>query len=225
MEKSILIVDDEMRMRKLISDYFKREGFNIYEAENGLDALEKFKKYVFDLIILDIMMPYMDGYDVCKEIRKTSNVPIIFLTAKGEEDDKLLGYALDADDYVTKPFSPKVLVAKSKAILKRDTIPNKNRTLLDRGGISIDTASHRVFVEKNEVNLSPKEYQILLYFIKNEDIVLSREKLLDSLWGYDYDGDLRTVDTHVKRLREKLGNFSNLIATVRGSGYRFEVKN
>lgn len=219
--KTILIVEDESRMRKLINDYFTREGFKVIEAENGVEGLEKFKENNINIIILDIMMPLLDGFKVCTEIRLSSDVPIILLTAKSEENDKLTGYELGADDYVTKPFSPKVLVAKAKALLKR-VEPLLNETLTT-DGILINPLSHEVSVNKIVVNLSPKEYDLLLFLVSNKGIVLTRDKLLDKVWGYDYEGDLRTVDTHIKRLREKLNEKSYLVSTVRGIGYMFEA--
>lgn len=219
----ILVVDDEVRMRKLIKDYFKREGFEVSEADNGITALDTFSKGSFDLIILDIMMPFMDGYAVCKEIRKKSSIPIIFLTAKSEDEDKLTGYSLEADDYMTKPFSPKILVAKAKAIIKRNIGLNDNNKIIING-IEIDEASYRVTVNGEELTLSKKEYEILLYFLKNKNIVLTRENLIENIWGYDFEGEIRTVDTLVKRLREKLLDKADMIVTVRGVGYKFEVK-
>lgn len=219
----ILVVDDEVRMRKLIKDYFKREGFEVSEADNGITALDTFRKGSFDLIILDIMMPFMDGYAVCKEIRKKSSIPIIFLTAKSEDEDKLTGYSLEADDYMTKPFSPKILVAKAKAIIKRNIgLSDNNKIIIN--GIEIDEASYRVTVNGEEITLSKKEYEILLYFLKNKNIVLTRENLIENIWGYDFEGEIRTVDTLVKRLREKLLDKADMIVTVRGVGYKFEVK-
>ncbi|MBC8060913.1 MAG: response regulator transcription factor [Clostridiaceae bacterium] len=226
MDKTVLIVEDEGRMRHLISDYLKREGLKILEAENGIQALEIFKREKIDLIILDIMMPLMDGYEVCTNIRAHSDVLIIMLTAKSEEDDKLLGYGLGADDYQTKPFSPKVLTAKVKALLKRSELGESKS---DNGITRIDTLeinelSHNVSLDGDRIDLSPKEYDLLLYLAKNHGIVLSRDKLLTNVWGYDFDGDLRTVDTHVKRVRQKLGNKADIITTVRGSGYKLEAE-
>ncbi|HBC95750.1 MAG TPA: DNA-binding response regulator [Clostridium sp.] len=225
MSRTILMVDDEERMRVLIEAYLKHEGLNVILAENGRDALEKFKNNHVDLVVLDIMMPIMDGWATCRELRKISNIPIIMLTARAEDEDQLLGFQLGTDSYVTKPISPKILVAKIKALLKRvydeDSTVKKNIY----GGIFIDKEGHEVKVDGKSVYLSPKEFELLYYLIKNKDIVLSREKILDSVWGLDYCGDLRTVDTHVKRLREKLGAKAYLITTVRGIGYKFEVKN
>ena len=229
MNKTILIVEDEERMRKLLRDYFKSSGFSTLEAENGVEALKVFKENKIDLLILDIMMPYMDGFTVCNKVRKTSETPIIILTAKGEEEDKLLGYELGADDYVTKPFSPKILVAKAKALLKRSSSvemdnSQNNLNIMSFNGLKINEASHVVTINGEEILLSPKEYDLLLYFAKNVDIALSRDTILDKVWGFDYFGGLRTVDTHVKRLREKLKDKSDYIVTVRGSGYKFEVR-
>lgn len=194
MEQSILIVEDEERMRKLLKAYFIKSGYKIYEAENGINALEVFKNNRVDLIILDIMMPYMDGWTVCKNIRKNSDVPIIILTARSEEDDKLLGYELGADDYVTKPFSPKVLVAKGKALLKRSSSKNNTEwSIMSYNGLEINELSHEVKIDGEDAVLSPKEYDLILFFAKNEGIALSRDTILDKVWGYDYYGGLRTV--------------------------------
>ena len=223
MKKSILIVEDEIRIRFLIRDYFINENFNVYEAEDGEKGIEAFSKEKIDLIILDIMMPKMDGISFLKKIRSVSSVPVILLTAKSEEDDKLQGYEVGADDYMTKPFSPKVLVAKSKALLKR-TRTDIDSSSQDFNGLTINKMSHEVKVNETEISLSPKEYELLLYLISNEGIALSRDTILDNVWGIDYYGDIRTVDTNIKRLREKLLDKANYIVTVRGSGYKFEVK-
>ncbi|GAB6150687.1 response regulator transcription factor [Clostridium novyi] len=220
----ILIIEDEERMRKLLKDYFKRSGFSVLEAEDGVKGLKVFKENSVDLVILDIMIPYLDGWTVCKSIRQNSKVPIIMLTAKSEEEDKLLGYELGCDDYVTKPFSPKVLVAKVKALLKRSGIEEKETNIKNYNGLYINKLSNEVKIHGEIVNLSPKEYDLLIFFVNNIDIVLSRDTILDKVWGFDYDGGLRTVDTHVKRLREKLKEKSNYIVTVRGKGYKFEVE-
>ncbi len=230
MNKTILIVEDEERMRKLLRDYFKSSSFEVLEAANGVEALDIFKENKVDLLILDIMMPYMDGFTVCNKVRKTSETPIIILTAKGEEEDKLLGYELGADDYVTKPFSPKVLVAKAKALIKRssvvdiDTDINKQSNIVDFNGLIINETSHSVTINGEEIQVSPKEYDLLLYFAKNKGVALTRDIILDKVWGFEYYGGLRTVDTHVKRLREKLRDKADYIVTVRGSGYKFEVR-
>ncbi|MFL0250784.1 response regulator transcription factor [Clostridium neuense] len=222
MEK-ILVVEDEDRMRKLISTYLKRETYEVLEAADGIEAIDIFNSEEISLAILDIMIPLVDGWRVCRTIREKSSIPVIILTAKSEEEDKLLGYELGADDYVTKPFSPKVLVAKVKVLLKRvnaKELGSEN----DFDGLTINEASHEVMLQGNQIYLSPKEYELLIYFSKNAGIVLSRDKILDNVWGKDYYGDLRTVDTHVKRLREKLQDKAYLVNTVRGSGYKFEVK-
>jgi len=219
--KKILIVEDESRMRRLISDYLKREGYVIIEAENGKKALEIFNSDKIDLIILDIMLPEYDGWTVCREIRKSSNVPIIILTARSEESDELFGFDLGADEYITKPFSPKILVARVRALLKRSY--KRVSSKMSFNGLEVDIAAHKVFVEGKEIEMTPKEYELLVYMIENEGTALSREQILNNVWGYDYFGDLRTVDTHVKRLRIKLKGKSKYIQTVRGVGYRFEV--
>ncbi|MBY0754929.1 response regulator transcription factor [Clostridium sardiniense] len=223
MKKSILIVEDEIKIRFLIRDYFLKENFNIYEAGDGEIGLEVFSREKIDLIILDIMMPNMDGFTFLEKIRSVSSVPVILLTAKAEEEDKLQGYEFGADDYMTKPFSPKVLVAKSKALLKR-TRKDVDSSSQDFNGLIINKLSHEVKVDNEIISLSPKEYELLLYLISNEGIALSRDTILDNVWGIDYYGDIRTVDTNIKRLREKLLNKSSYIVTVRGSGYKFEVK-
>lgn len=222
MKKNILIVEDEFRIRFLLRDYFNTEDFRVFEAENGQIALDIFKENKIDLIILDIMMPVMDGLTTLEKIREVSTLPVILLTAKGQEEDKLQGYDFGADDYITKPFSPKVLVAKVKALLKR-TRDDIDSSTQDHGGILINKLSHEIKINDTILSLSPKEYELLLYLIDNESIALSRDNILDNVWGIDYYGDIRTVDTNIKRLREKLGDKSNYIITVRGSGYKFEV--
>ncbi len=225
MSRTILIVEDEYRMRHLIAGYLNKEGFNVIEAVDGIDALEKFKPGKVDLILLDIMMPRLDGLAVCSAIRKQSNVYIILLTAKSQEEDKILGYEIGADDYITKPFSIKVLIAKVKALIKRlDTNTSLNNDIYEIGGLVINELSHSVAVDSESIDLSPKEYDLLLYLVKNQGILLSRDTILNGVWGYDYDGDLRTVDTHIKRLRQKLKGIAYLISTIRSGGYKFEVK-
>lgn len=220
--KKILIVEDESRMRRLISDYLKKDGYSILEAEHGRRAIEVFSDNDVDLVILDIMLPEFDGWTVCRKIRETSSVPIILLTARSEESDELFGFELGADEYITKPFSPKILVARVKTLLRR-AYPS-NKSILIFNGLLIDDSAHKVFVNDLEIDLTPKEYELLCFLAENAGIALSRETILIKVWGYDYFGDLRTVDTHVKRLRVKLDNQSDFIQTVRGVGYRFEVQ-
>lgn len=223
MKKTILIVEDEIRIRFLIRDYLLKENFTVIEAENGLEALDLFKTNKIDLMILDIMMPKMDGLTVLNKIREISTVPVVLLTAKSQEEDKLQGYEYGADDYMTKPFSPKVLVAKIKALLKRSREEIDSSTQ-DYNGLSINKLSHEVKLNGELLSLSPKEYELLIYLVEHESIALSRDNILDNVWGLDYYGDIRTVDTNIKRLREKLQDKSSYIVTVRGSGYKFEVR-
>lgn len=223
MRKSILVVEDEIRIRFLLRDYLLKDGFSIFEASNGEEALEIFSKEKIDLVISDIMMPKMDGISMLEKLREVSTVPVILLTAKEQEEDKLLGYEYGADDYITKPFSPKVLIAKVKALLKR-TKEDVDSSSQDYNGLTINKLSHEVKIDGKEILLSPKEYELLIYLITNEGIALSRDNILDNVWGIDYYGDIRTIDTNVKRLREKLLDKANYIVTVRGSGYKFEVK-
>lgn len=221
-----MIVEDELRMRILLRDYFKKEGFNIVEADNGELALNMFDIEKPDLMILDIMMPKLDGLSLCRYIRQKSTVPIIFLTAKSEEEDKLLGFELGADEYVTKPFSPKILVARCKSLLKRvDGTLGVSDDTFKIGDLFINLSSRTLKIDEEDIMLSPKEFTLLAYMLENKDIVLTRDALLDNVWGFDYDGDYRTVDTHIKRLREKLGQKSNYITTIRGIGYKFQVPN
>lgn len=221
-----MIVEDELRMRILLRDYFKKEGFNIVEADNGELALNMFDIEKPDLMILDIMMPKLDGLSLCRYIRQKSTVPIIFLTAKSEEEDKLLGFELGADEYVTKPFSPKILVARCKSLLKRvDGTLGVSDDTFKIGDLFINLSSRTLKIDEEDIMLTPKEFTLLAYMLENKDIVLTRDALLDNVWGFDYDGDYRTVDTHIKRLREKLGQKSNYITTIRGIGYKFQVPN
>lgn len=224
MNENVLLVEDEPRYREIVSDYFKKEGFVIHEAANGKDAMEIFDEKEISLVILDIMIPKLDGWSVCRRIRKVSDVPIIMLTARSEEDDMLMGYDLGADDYVTKPFSPKILVVKAKALLKRINGGKRaTNDVREVGGIEIDMLAHTVKINNSLMDLSPKEYELLLYMIKNEGIVLTRENILDNIWGYTYYGNLRTVDTHIKKLRSKLGEKAEYIHTIIKAGYKFEV--
>ncbi len=219
----ILIVDDEQRMRKLVRDYMIREGYIVLEAANGRQALDIFNtEQNIALIILDVMMPEMDGWQLLSEIRKTSRVPIIMLTAKSDERDELRGFELGVDEYVTKPFSPRTLSARVNAILRR-TIGSAAEKHLEAGGIVMDKSAHIVTIDGNPVDLSFKEFELLQYFMENNGIALSRERILNSVWNYDYYGDARTIDTHVKKLRSKLGDKASLIKTVWGIGYKFET--
>ncbi|MBR1416914.1 MAG: response regulator transcription factor [Bacilli bacterium] len=217
----ILVVDDEELIRNVIKEYLTIEGYKVDEAEDGNIAINKAKTNNYDLIIMDIMMPNKDGFSAIKEIKEDKNVPCIMLSARGEEYDKLLGFDLGIDDYVTKPFSPKELVARIKAILKR---VNNEEEKYKFGGLTVDDKAHVVLVNEKEINLTPKEYDLLKYFIKNKNIALSREQLLSAIWGYDFYGDDRTIDTHIKTLRKNLLEYGNLITTVRGMGYKFEYK-
>ena len=217
----ILIVDDETRMRKLIRDFLVRSNYEVLEAGDGEEALEVFyKNQDIDLILLDIMMPKLDGYEVLSEIRENSKVPVIMLTAKSDEKDELKGFELGVDEYVTKPFSPKVLVARVEAILKRSGAL-ENEEKVESNGILIDKTAHRVTIDGKEIELSFKEFELLSYFVENKGIALSREKILNSVWNYDYFGDARTIDTHVKKLRAKMGEKGDLIKTIWGMGYKF----
>ena len=219
----ILVVDDESRMRKLVKDFLEREGYSVLEAGNGLEAMDIFyANQGIALVILDIMMPKMDGWQVCREIRQTSKVPIIMLTARSDERDELQGFELGVDEYISKPFSPKILVARVSAILRRVRGIEKEAAV-DAGGIKIDKAAHVVEIDGTQIELSYKEFELLAYFVENQGIALSREKILNNVWNYDYFGDARTIDTHVKKLRSKLGDKGDYIKTVWGMGYKFEV--
>ena len=219
----ILVVDDESRMRKLVKDFLVKQNYEVLEAGDGAVALDIFFEHQdIALIILDVMMPKMDGWQVCKEVRNYSKVPIIMLTAKSDEQDELLGFQLGVDEYVTKPFSPKILVARVEAILGRTNQVSEAESM-EYGGIQIDKAAHVVTIEGKTVDLSFKEFELLTYFMENKGIALSREKILNSVWNYDYFGDARTIDTHVKKLRSKLGSKGDMIKTIWGMGYKFEV--
>ena len=219
----ILVVDDESRMRKLVKDFLTREGYTVLEAGDGLEAMDVFyADKDISLISLDVMMPKMDGWQVCREIRESSKVPIIMLTARSEERDELQGFELGVDEYISKPFSPKILVARVNAILRR-TLGNTDGDVLEAGGIVIDKAAHIVKLDGKQIDLSYKEFELLTYFVENQGIALSREKILNNVWNYDYFGDARTIDTHVKKLRSKLGDKGEYIRTIWGMGYKFEV--
>lgn len=219
----ILVVDDESRMRKLVNDFLTKKGYEVIEAADGEEAVEKFyMDKEIDLIILDVMMPRMDGWEVCREIRKESKIPIVMLTAKSEEHDELLGFELGVDEYISKPFSPKILVARVDALLRRSNKLDAS-DLVEAGNIVIDKTAHQVKVSGTPIELSFKEFELLLYFIENKGIALSREKILNNVWNYDYFGDARTIDTHVKKLRSKLGASGEYIKTIWGMGYKFEI--
>ena len=220
----ILVVDDESRMRKLVKDFLVRRGYTVLEAADGMEAMDYFyEDKDIALVILDVMMPKMDGWQVCREIRMHSKVPIIMLTARSEERDELQGFDLGVDEYISKPFSPKILVARVEAILRR-TQGSGNTDEISAGGIVVDKAAHTVMSDGSPVDLSFKECELLTYFIENQGIALSREKILNNVWNYDYFGDARTIDTHVKKLRSKLGDKGEYIKTIWGMGYKFEVE-
>lgn len=220
----ILVVDDESRMRKLVRDFLVKHDFDVVEAGDGEAALDLFyEDKDIALIILDVMMPKMNGWEVCREIRESSKVPIIMLTARGDERDELLGFELGVDEYISKPFSPKILVARVEAILRRTGVSGAEN-VISAGGIVIDKAAHLATVDGKTMELSFKEFELLTYFLENEGIALSREKILNSVWNYDYFGDARTIDTHVKKLRSKMGEKGEYIKTVWGMGYKFEVE-
>ena len=219
----ILVVDDESRMRKLVKDFLTKKGFTVIEAGDGEEAVDKFFEVKdIALIILDVMMPKMDGWQVCREIRQYSKVPIIMLTAKSDEKDELQGFDLGVDEYITKPFSPKILVARVEAILRRSNVLAADDTM-EAGGIELNKAAHEVLIDGKSVELSYKEFELLAYFMSNQGVALSRERILNNVWNYDYFGDARTIDTHVKKLRSKLGAKGEYIHTIWGMGYKFEV--
>lgn len=218
----ILVVDDEARMRKLVKDFLTNKGFTVIEAGDGEEAVDTFfAQKDIALVLLDVMMPKMDGWEVLKTIRKYSQVPVIMLTARSEERDELQGFSLGVDEYISKPFSPKILVARVDAILRRSNVVSTEN--MDVGGICIDKAAHQVTIDGREIELSYKEFELLSYFVENQGIALSREKILNNVWNYDYFGDARTIDTHVKKLRSKMGKKGDYIKTIWGMGYKFEV--
>lgn len=218
---NILIVEDEKNMQDIISEYIRRDGHTIFTADDGVDALMILKSTPMDLMILDIMMPHIDGFFVCKTAREISDLPIIMLTAKSDEEDKLKGYEYGADDYMTKPFSPKILVAKANALLRRSSASSCDS--VSAGKLTVIPTSHKVFLDGNEITLTHKEYELLYFLITNQGQVFSREQLLNRIWGYDFEGNTRTVDTHIKTLRQKLGGEGKNIVTLIRSGYKFEV--
>ena len=225
----ILVVDDESRIRSIIKKYAEFEGHTVTEAADGMEALHLCRTNEFDMVIMDIMMPELDGFSACREIRKISQIPIIMLSARGEEYDKINGFELGIDDYVVKPFSPKELMLRIEAVMKRvtraSTDPMKKENVvveLDNGGLRADITARLVFIDGERIDMSPKEYDLFFYMLENRNIALSREKLISDVWGYDFYGDVRTLDTHIKLLRKSLGRYANLIVTLRGVGYRFE---
>ncbi|MDK2799103.1 MAG: hypothetical protein PWQ70_722 [Clostridiales bacterium] len=221
----ILVVDDEDKIRNVIKIYLNSEGYAVEEANNGKNALDKIKTTHFSLIILDVMMPEIDGWTVCREIRKSSSVPIIMLTARGEEYDKLFGFDLGVDDYIVKPFSPKEMIARVKALLRRsgNKASKSGQTFIEVGQVKVNPVSKQAFISDKELILTPKEFELLYFLVQNPERVFNREQLLTSVWGYDFFGDSRTVDTHIKQLREKLGDYKHYIHTVWGTGYKFNV--
>ncbi|MBR5165777.1 MAG: response regulator transcription factor [Ruminococcus sp.] len=221
----ILIVDDEVNIRKVVREYAEFEGYEITEAENGMEAVSLCHENDYDLIIMDVMMPRLDGYSACKEIHKTKNIPVIMLSARGEEYDKLFGFEIGVDDYVVKPFSPKELMARVKVALKRSkqsSDPNQIDKFVFEG-LEVDIAGREVYVNGQKASMTPKEYDLLFYLVRNKNIALSRDQLLEEVWGYDFFGDDRTVDTHIKMLRNSLGEYRKFIVTLRGMGYKFEA--
>ncbi|MBQ1518459.1 MAG: response regulator transcription factor [Ruminococcus sp.] len=221
----ILVVDDEVNIRKVVREYAEFEGYEVTEAENGMEAVNLCHDNDYDLIIMDVMMPRLDGYSACKEIHKSKNIPVIMLSARGEEYDKLFGFEIGVDDYVVKPFSPKELMARVKAVLKRNT-RQENDAQLDKyvfEGLEVDISGREVYVNGEKASMTPKEYDLLFYLVKNKNIALTRDKLLEEVWGYDFFGDDRTVDTHIKMLRNSLGEYRKFIVTLRGMGYKFEA--
>lgn len=222
MNNKILVVDDESRIRKIIRDFLVRKGYVVCEAEDGEAALDIFcSNNDIDLIIMDVMMPKMDGWQLCKEVRKLSKVPILMLTAKSEEQDELKGFELGVDEYISKPFSPKILTARVNALLRRTT--GDDEEILDIAGITVNKIAHTVTIDGKEIDLSFKEFELLTYFMENRGVALSREKILNNVWNYDYYGDARTIDTHVKKLRSKMGEKGKFISTIWGMGYKFEA--
>ena len=219
----ILVVDDEKMIRNVIKEYAEFDGFEVTEAEDGMEAVEICRREDFDLIVMDIMMPRLDGYSAIKEIRKTKQIPVIMLSARGEEYDKLFGFEIGIDDYVVKPFSPKELLARIKAVLKRAAAKEQPMDIIRYEGLEINVTGREVSVDGKPVSLTPKEYDLLFYLVRNKGIALSREKLLEEVWGYDFFGDDRTVDTHIKMLRNSLGEYRKFIKTLRGMGYKFET--
>ena len=226
---NILVVDDEARIRSIIKKYAEFEGYTVTEAGDGMEAVRLCRTQSFDIVIMDIMMPELDGFSACREIRKSSNIPIIMLSARGEEYDRINGFELGIDDYVVKPFSPKELMLRIEAVMKRvrrtytDNVKKENIVIsIDNGGLRADVTARLVFIDGERVDMSPKEYDLFFYMLENKNVALSRERLISDVWGYDFFGDVRTLDTHIKLLRKSLGKYAGLIVTLRGVGYRFE---
>ena len=221
----ILIVDDESDIRNVVKEYAEFEGYEVAEAEDGMQAIEAVKNNDFDIIVMDVMMPKLDGYSACKEIKKIKSIPVIMLSARGEEYDKLFGFEIGVDDYVVKPFSPKELMARIKVVMKRNAAPAEHSSeKLKFEGLEIDMAGREVYVNGQKTSMTPKEYDLLFFLVKNKNLAMSRDKLLESVWGYDFFGDDRTVDTHIKMLRNSLGEYRKFIITLRGMGYKFEAE-
>ena len=218
----ILVADDEQKIREVIREYAEFEGHEVSEAVDGMQVVEMAKSTDYDIIILDVMMPKLDGFSACKEIRKVKNTPVLMLSARGEEYDKLFGFEIGADDYVVKPFSPKEVLARVNAIIKRNTPSSSDVVKYD--GLEINFTARSVFVDGEKANLTPKEYDLLFYLVRNKNIALTRDKLLEEVWGYDFFGDDRTIDTHIKMLRNNLGEYRKFIVTLRGMGYKFEIQ-
>lgn len=219
----ILIVDDEQMIRNVVREYADFEGYEVEEAQDGMEAVDICKTKDFDVIIMDVMMPRLDGFSACKEIRKKKQIPVIMLSARGEEYDKLFGFELGIDDYVVKPFSPKELMARVKAVIKRNSPPENGADIIQFGGLEINISGREVLVDGERVAMTPKEYDLLFYLVKNKNLALTRDKLLEEVWGFDFFGDDRTVDTHIKMLRNSLGEYRRHIVTLRGMGYKFET--
>lgn len=220
----ILVADDEQKIREVIREYAEFEGHEVSEAVDGMQAVEMAKNTDYDIIILDVMMPKLDGFSACKEIRKFKNTPVLMLSARGEEYDKLFGFEIGADDYVVKPFSPKEVLARVNAIIKRNSPTGIQSDMVKFEGLEINFTARNVFIDGERANLTPKEYDLLFYLVRNKNIALTRDKLLAEVWGYDFFGDDRTIDTHIKMLRNNLGKYRKFIVTLRGMGYKFEVQ-
>lgn len=220
----VLIVDDEAKIRMVLREYAEFEGYEVYEAADGMEAVRLCREQDFDALVMDIMMPKLDGFSACKEIKKIKSIPVLMLSARGEEYDKLFGFELGIDDYVVKPFSPKEVMARLNVIMKRNSLHSEKKELYQFGGLEIDMAGRNVFVDGKKADMTPKEYDLLFYMVKNKNIALTRDKLLSEVWGFDFFGDDRTVDTHIKMLRSNLGVYRDYIVTLRGLGYKFEAE-